>query len=209
MKELMNKRLAFLTVALCGLFIAVQTKADNLVSNPGFETGDFNGWTLSGAGVPDDSGFFYGVDGLDPHSGALAAYFGPVGGILNVTQTLATTPGATYTVSFWLDQSVDTPAPYVNSFAISFGGATLFTATDAPGSSYSPYVFTSTAASSSTDLAFAFRNDTGFFSLDDVSVTSASAAVPEPATAFLLLPILVPLLLARRTIFVLVRGARL
>lgn len=194
----MNKRLAFLTAALCGLFIAVQTKADNLVSNPGFETGDFGGWNLSGADVPDDSGFFYGVDGLDPHSGAFAAYFGPVGGILTLTQTHVTTPGATYTVSFWLDQSVDTPAPYVNSFAISFGGTTLFTATDAPGSSYSQYSFSSTAASSSTDLAFAFRNDTGFFSLDDVSVTSASAAIPEPASALLVLPILVVLLLARR-----------
>jgi len=194
----MSKRLAFLTAALCGLFVAVPTKADNLVSNPGFETGDFGGWNLSGTDVPDNSGFFYGVDDLDPHAGGLAAYFGPVGGILNLTQTLSTTLGATYTVSFWLDQSVDTPAPYVNAFAISFGGATLFTATDAPASSYSQYSFSATAASSSTDLAFAFRNDTGFFSLDDVSVTGASAAVPEPGSAFLVLPFLLLLFLARR-----------
>ncbi len=175
----MSKHLTLFAVVLCGVLAAVEAKPDNLVVNPGFETGDFTGWTLSGTDVPDNSGSFYGVDTLDPNSGAYAAYFGPVGGILNLAQTFPTTPGTSYNVSFWLDQSPDTPAPYLNSFAISFAGATLFSAADASASSYAQYSFSGIAASNSADLVFAFRNDTGFFSLDDVSV--ATTPVPEPA----------------------------
>ena len=42
----------------------------NLVTNPGFETGDFTGWALSGDTT------FTGVDGFSPHSGSFGAFLG-------------------------------------------------------------------------------------------------------------------------------------
>jgi hypothetical protein len=166
--------------------------AANLASNPGFETGDFSGWTLSGTDyLPGGNGNYYGVDSIDAHSGSYGAYFGPVGGVLNLTQTIATTPGTSYEISFWLAQAPATPPTYISSFGVSFAGANLFTESPAPESNYTEYTFEATALSASSLLQFSFRNDTGFFSLDDVSVnTSAPSAVPEPATFLLTVPAL-------------------
>src|SRR5262245_30460225 len=74
----------------------------NLVTNPGFETGNFTGWALSG------DTFFTGVDGFAPHSGSFGAFLGtsipiaifpitlPSTG--SITQTLATTVGVSYNI---------------------------------------------------------------------------------------------------------------
>ncbi|MBV8831318.1 MAG: carbohydrate binding domain-containing protein [Acidobacteriaceae bacterium] len=171
---------------------AALATAANLVSNPGFETGDFSGWTLSGTDyLPGGNDNYYGVDSMDAHNGSYGTYFGPVGGVLNLTQTIATTPGTSYQISFWLAQAPATPPTYVNSFAVSFSGANLFTESPAPESNYTQYTFEGTAPSAASQLQFSFRNDTGFFSLDDVSVsTSAPSAIPEPATFLLVLPAL-------------------
>jgi len=67
------------------------------VTNPGFETGNFAGWTQFG-----DAGFT-GVDGNRVHSGSFAAYFGN-GSPGGISQDLATTIGQTYQISFWLTQ---------------------------------------------------------------------------------------------------------
>ncbi|MBV9937729.1 MAG: carbohydrate binding domain-containing protein [Acidobacteriaceae bacterium] len=180
---------------LSGSFLA---SAANLVVNSGFETGDLSGWALSGTNSdPSDNGIYYGVDGADAHSGNYGAYFGPIGGILKLDQTLATSPGATYTISFWLAQSPATPAPYVNSFTASFGGATLYSQVGVPSSGFTQYSFSSTASSNSSILEFGFRNDTGYFSLDDASVTTSDTVVPEPVTS-LLVVLPVGLFLLRR-----------
>jgi len=195
----MCKHLTFFAAALFGLLPATVT-ADNLVSNPGFESGDFSGWTLSGTHASvDDNGIYYGVDGLDAHAGQYGAYFGPVGGILELTQTVSTVPGTHYTVSFWLAHSPETPFPYLNSFAASFGGTSLISETNFPERSYSEYFFSGFATSPSTNLAFAFRDDASFFSLDDVAVTSSS--VPEPASGLLLVLAATVLFLRRRQLF--------
>ncbi|MEO5960247.1 MAG: carbohydrate binding domain-containing protein, partial [Opitutaceae bacterium] len=73
--------------------------------NPGFETGDFTGWTLSG-----NSGFISITN--DAHSGDFAASFGAVGSQTLLAQTVvATVPGATYTVDFWLRNLAGAQAP--------------------------------------------------------------------------------------------------
>ena len=50
------KRARAFAASICAMFVAWPALADaNLVANPGFETGDFGGWTLAGETRPDHS----------------------------------------------------------------------------------------------------------------------------------------------------------
>src|SRR5262249_5454325 len=79
------------------------TTSSNLIVNGGFETGNFSGWTQSG----DLS--YTGVDGSLPHSGSFAAYMGPTGSDGFLAQSFATTPGANYTLDYWLESDGGSP----------------------------------------------------------------------------------------------------
>jgi len=146
--------------------------AGNIVTNCGFETGDFTGWTLSG-----NTGFT-GVDG-NPNSGTYAAFLGAVGSLDFLSQDLATTPGSTYDISLYLFSDGGTP----NEFSVEWGGTPLFDQTDIAAQPYTLMSFTAVATGSTTTLSFNSRNDPGYLWLDDVSVVSA---VPEPASLALL-----------------------
>jgi hypothetical protein len=84
--------------------LAASAAAGNIVLNPGFETSDFTSWTVNGWDVDTIGG------DVTPHSGTYFADTGCVGaGCFNDVsgafffQDLATTMGATYTISFWYD----------------------------------------------------------------------------------------------------------
>ena len=76
-----------------------------------------------------------------------------------------------------------------NDFSASFGGQTLFSATDLaptdghadPADDYTHYTFTGMATGPSSVLQFGFRDDPSEFRLDDVSVADAGP-VPEAST---------------------------
>lgn len=187
----MNRIFLALAALVIFGFAAPSTKADvcgvvagNLVSNCGFETGTFSSWTQSGnlGFTAVDNGTF--LSGRLPNSGMFQAHFGPVTTLGFLSQTLVTTPG-TYTLSFWLGNTGGTP----NSFSASFGGVPIpgSSLTNAPASSYTFFTFSVVATGSSSLLEFAFRQDPGYWFLDDVVVVREGAApVPEPVTMLLL-----------------------
>ncbi len=163
------KALSVAAIAVCA--IAGSAQATELVSNGGFETGDFTGWTLFG-----NPGFRFVTTGtFYPHTGSFGAGFGAIGSEGGVSQTLTTvSAGQTVHISYWLRNSGGDP----NSFTFSLGGSTFATATDIGGFDYTLFEFDVVAPSDAPELSFGFRQDPSFFGFDDVSAT---VAVPFPA----------------------------
>lgn len=160
-------------VVAIALAFASPAAAQQLVSNGGFEAGNFSGFTQSG-----NTGFT-GVSTAYAASGTYGAYFGPIGSVGGITQTLNTTAGQNYLISFDL---ANFQASDANFYEVLFGGTSLFTATNSSVFGFTNFRTTATALGATTNLAFNFRNDPNYFGLDNVSVTAVSAAVPEPAT---------------------------
>jgi hypothetical protein len=140
------------------------------VQNGGFETGDFTDWTQSGS-----------VDGYenviaDPaftHTGQYGARISPYN-LYYLTQTLATTPGQSYLLSFWLNNS-DGDGP--NQFLAGWGATTLINETNVGAFVWTNLQYLVTATGTSTTLQFGFQNLPYYFGFDDVSVTAVRLPV--------------------------------
>ncbi len=155
-------------------------RAINLITNGGFETGDFTGWTLGG-----NTGFTFvdcGPFVVSPHTGACAAALGAIGSVNSLSQTIPTVLGGTYLVSFWEESDGEPP----NSFQANWDGNPVFgPVVDDSAHGYINHTFTLVASTTSTTLGLEFlsQNDKGFLGLDDISVEAVGVdAVPEPAS---------------------------
>lgn len=167
-----------LGLALLAGLASAPAQAQNLVQNPGFETGDFSGWTKT---LATDGGSDLAVaGGVFVASGSYGARFGSTGAQDDsISQSIPTVAGDDYAVSF----SLENLGPRSNDFTASFGGAPLFSIRDSASSPYTQYSFTAAATGASTALTFAGRQVPSYFGLDDVRVTDLGAApVPESST---------------------------
>jgi hypothetical protein len=136
--------------------------AGNLVTNCGFETGNFSAWIQSG----DLS--YTAVENV-PHSGIWAVLTGPVGGLGYISQNLPTDPDGVYNLTFWLANS-----QRPNRFQVSWDGVVIFESVDMPDFFYTLFELNGLVASTdSTELKFGFYNDPDYFAFDDVVVVAA------------------------------------
>ena len=99
-----KRNLLLLYILLTAMLLERTPKLDaqpvqNLVQNPGFETGDFTGWNVY-TGIYS----YAAVETNLVHSGSYSANFGVENGDTGfLGQTLSTEVGASYSISFWLN----------------------------------------------------------------------------------------------------------
>jgi hypothetical protein len=203
---LKTKRFALHAAALC--LLGLPLYATNLLTNPGFETGDFSGWNVlpntptygvavAGTDIP---GTVFGPMSVIVNSGNYAAYAlvcdgsvagncmpsGDPGDNLTLEQTVDLVAGQTYHIGFWIGNPITTGLG--DSSAITVDGVPLsnFNAPDI-GQGYSLVDGTFTASSSGPATVSYFLEGSGDgdagISFDDFFVNSS---VPEPSSLWLL-----------------------
>jgi hypothetical protein len=154
-----------------------QPSGPNLVVNGNFATDSFSGWTLGGNDAPDP---VYGpqiyINTTGEGGSTHAAAMGSSGSNGTISQTIATTPGQTYTLSFWLESQSSGP----NDFSAIWNGQTLLSLSNAAAFGYTEYTYTVTATSSSTVLEFAARQDPSHWDLDNISLTANGTSSSTP-----------------------------
>jgi len=163
-----------------GLVVSLEVVGQELVQNGDFETGDFTDWTLVGHTVVNTrhgATIYNAVEAsstypLSVYSGNYGAFLGD-NQVATLSQTLATVPGQTYRLSFWLDNPANggTQEFLVRWNTNSPSANTICSLVSPPVLTWTNLLFMVTATGASTVLQFAVENDNGYFGLDDVSVT--------------------------------------
>ncbi len=162
------------TVSSYGPEITVLTPGGNLIINGGFETGDFTGWTLTGSDTGDLS-VDDGSNGIEPHSGQFLADLGSVGDVSFLSQTVQTTPGASYLLSLWLN-SPDGLTP--NEFVVRWNGRPLYDQANLPAiAAWTNLQFTVTATGSTATVSIGGQDDQSYLGLDDVSLVPGQPSI--------------------------------
>jgi len=182
------RSLAGLCTAIVTIMIAPSAFAQDVVVNGGFETqplASLASWTSTGwigANGPARTGT--GTAG----TGCVGAGCLTVGSSGQMYQDVVTTPGTTYTLTFWYVTSHPLDSPFELQALLSNGvptnggagtctGNCVFQTQTAPGT-YTQVTQTYVASSASTRITFLGRNDPQGVYIDDVSLVPAPAPVP-------------------------------
>jgi hypothetical protein len=165
-------------VTFVGAF-SVAPNADavvNLVQNGDFETGNLTGWSANGWFATS------GIAGVTPDLGNYFASTGCVGSFCSLSQTLATVPGAIYSLSFAFNpgQGVSPSGNTGGDFQVFWNGAQVVNIVGG-NLGWTDYVVKGLVATlSNTVLLFEGYQNPAWNGLDKVSVVAS--AVPEPST---------------------------
>jgi VCBS repeat-containing protein len=151
----------------------------SLFVNGGFETGDFTGWVENDPAMQIQAQFL----ALGGEFGNYAAQLNAPGGlgVETLSQTVATTPGQHYIVSF--DVTGDSESSS-NTFRETWNGADplhsqVFTLSDNQAGGFTHYSFDVVATLSSTELSFTYNDDGNSLYLDNVSVSPVNGPATE------------------------------
>lgn len=145
------------------------TNGQNLVANPGFETGNFSGWTRT----PAASGSVLVITNDNPHSGNYDAFFGANQGLNDtLSQQVLTQPGVRYDFNFWVNNSEGDLSSFLT---VSWDGNPLLQITPSNSNfGWSNFDFSVIATGVTATISFAGRNAPSFVDLDDVSVVAGN-----------------------------------
>jgi hypothetical protein len=180
--------LAGLALVTAGLVYSQAQAATNLVVNPGFETGDLTGYTMTG-----NYTIYDGVVGSNedaPHSGFYELELGNYAssGPAGVTQTITTAAGQSYDFSFYFANDGDNPAGS-QLFNVTYDGNTLKSIDGETSSPYTLMSFTVLGTGSDTFGLSGYSNS-AYNDVDDISFTASAgavSAVPELSTWLLMI----------------------
>jgi PKD repeat protein len=142
--------------------------------NGGFETDSFTNWSLSGYSnltrVTTAASY--------AHSGKYGVQMGATAseGFGYLSQSFATSPGAAYLVSFWLNTPINSTP---DDFRVLWNGTIALEETNIAKTGWTNLQLTVTANSASSVLQFGFVTAAGlYFGLDDVVVTPITPSSP-------------------------------
>jgi hypothetical protein len=141
------------------------------VQNGGFETGDFTAWSLSGdpKNIGVDANTFY------VHSGQFGAQFGSYNATY-LSQTIPTSPGTSYVLSFWLDPDGQ------GSVGVAWDGQYRLWWAVLGATGWTNLQYDVTATQTNTPLQFMLQDAPAYLGLDDVRVTQYVLVSPKTAT---------------------------
>ncbi|HTB85716.1 MAG TPA: protease pro-enzyme activation domain-containing protein [Candidatus Sulfotelmatobacter sp.] len=143
-----------------------------VISNGGFELGNFTDWTQSG----NEGNTTVATGSTYAHGGKYGAELGPSGTPGYLSQSMTTIAGQNYLVSLWLrNPTGQTP----NFFQVLWNGNQIYYLSNLATKNWTNLQFTVTATDTASVLEFGFQDDPQFLGLDDVNVTPVANPKPD------------------------------
>ena len=143
------------------------------LQNGGFELGNFTGWAVTGNTLR----MLVTSNSMYVHSGVYGAELGSEGSLGYLSQTVPTSAGQVYLISFWLEnEGVSGP----DEFQVNWNGSTVLDEVNVGTMSWTNLQILVAATGTNSVLEFGERNDNSSFGLDDVQVFQSAVAGSPP-----------------------------